>query len=40
VPITTELDFVVDYSAKGLRNRRLDHDDGMLILPRSASEMR
>lgn len=40
VPITTEHDFVVDYSAKGLRSRRFDHDDSVLILPRSASELR
>jgi hypothetical protein len=40
VPITDALDYTVDYSAKGLRDRRVDHDDGVLILPRSVSEMR
>jgi hypothetical protein len=40
LPVTTDLDFVVDYSAKGLRSRRFDHDDSVLILPRSASELR
>lgn len=40
VPIASELDFVVDYAGKGLRDRRIDPDDGVLILPRSASEMR
>ena len=39
VPITTALDFTVDYAAKGLRDPRLGHDDAVLILPRSASEM-
>jgi hypothetical protein len=39
VPITTELDFVVDYGAKGLRNLRIEHDDGVLILPRAVSEL-
>jgi hypothetical protein len=33
------MDFV-DYAAKGLRSRRIDHDDGVLVLPRGTSEKR
>ncbi len=40
VPITTALEYVVDYSAKGMRSRRFDDDDAVMNLPRSASELR
>jgi hypothetical protein len=40
VPITTALDYTVDYAAKGLRDGRIDHDDAVIILSRSASELR